>query len=316
MKMKLSYWIKSLVLFLILLSFGSLIIVKAQRQSNLQKLEGTKWIGETSFILSGGLQSDTEYRYSFLNNNKVEVAFISQVGGWSWVTEYNTSTAKWENVYKFTVQSTKAGNESGAYKQNGNSIHIEFPNSHQIEGQLNNNRMTGKLTSRTGEKVIWTAIIVSEQSEIKTTSKSEKNDTETKNSEGAALADNLDDLDNPQLYLRTYEAQATGTFKISDFSGEQRGLMRLEIDIKNMDNLKARFTFNSLSGELSGKIYDNKKLQLSGLGILKGNISETKYQCSINALIKNGTLTEGKYYCKSGNDVINGTFETALIKNN
>ena len=142
-------------------------VSKAQSGSNSSSLEGTKWTGETTTTLPNGLQSVTQYDYAFLGRKAVRVHFISQVAGWAWVNEYNMSLGKYENVYKFVVQSTDAGNESGTYKQSGNSIHIEFPNSHQIDAQINGNRMIGKLVTRTSVKAIWSAEKVSSNTEAK-----------------------------------------------------------------------------------------------------------------------------------------------------
>ncbi|HLA96492.1 MAG TPA: hypothetical protein VK612_12280 [Pyrinomonadaceae bacterium] len=291
-------------LFLIL----GLPSVKAQGKSNLQKLEGTKWKASASFPTP----PDTwlwEFTYAIEKNNKIRVHIVVAVQGIRQKLDYNMTTKSYELVNSFTTIVEREQNEVGTYQQTGNSITINFP-SHQVDAKLGRNQMIGKITSYDGEKSVWSAEVISEIPIVKPPNNTSDG--------GATLAGNLgemlEDLDkNP--YPRKYEGQASGTYKISIFpEAQQSGVIKIEMDVRDAKNLKARFNFQTLSGELSGRIDANRKLQLIGTGILKGSISETKYQCSLSALAENEALTDGKYYCESGSDVIKGVFETAKKK--
>lgn len=312
--MKLISRIKFFALCVLFLNLG-LTSVKAQSQSNLQKLEGTKWKASASFPTP----PDTwmwEFNYVFERNSKVRAHIVFAVHGRRQKLDYNMTTKSYEVVYELTTVVEGEKNEVGTYQQTGTSIKLNFP-SHQVDAKLNGNQMIGKITAD-NEKSVWTAEAISENPTVKSKNNTDKVNSVTGSDGGAALAGDLgemlDYLDkNP--YQRKYEGQASGTYKISIFpEAQQSGVMKIEIDVRNMNNLKAKFTFHSLSGELSGKIDANKKLQLSGIGIMKGSITETKYQCSLSALVENGNLTDGKYYCESGSDVIKGVFETAYRK--
>ncbi|MGC2238405.1 MAG: hypothetical protein WA584_19780 [Pyrinomonadaceae bacterium] len=306
--MKLINWVKFFALCALFLNLG-LVSVKAQTQSNLQKLEGTKWKASASFPTP----PDTwlwEFNYHIEKNNKIRAHIVVAVSGFRQKSNYNMTTKSYELVNELTTEVEREQNEIGTYQQTGNSIKMKFP-SHQIDAKLDGNQMIGKITTYDGEKSVWSAELVSEKSTVTSKNNSDKSETKTVGTSG--LADDLSDVGNSRLI---FEAQASGTFKNILSEEITKGLIRIEIIDFQVDNLKAKFTLNSMSGELSGKIYDNEKLQLTGVGVIKGTLSDYKYQCSLNALVKNGTLTEGKYYCESKNGVIKGVLETALRKNN
>lgn len=303
--------IKFFALCALFLNLG-LTSVKAQSQSNLQKLEGTKWKASASFLTP----PDTwlwEFNYLIEKNNKIRAHIVVAVRGFRQRLDYNMTTKSYETVNELTTVVERELNEVGTYQQTGNSIKMKFP-SHQIDAKLDGSQMVGKIIAYDGEKSVWSAEVVSEKLSVTSKNNADGAKRKSESDGGAGISNDLSDL-NPGWYLFNYEAQASGTYKIGGFLGNQSGVIKIEMDIRDTNNLKANFAFLSLSGELSGKIDSSKRLQLNGIGILKGSMSETKYQCSISALVENSNLTDGKYYCVVGYDEIKGNFEMATRKN-
>ena len=308
---------KLIALFFLFSAIPFLPSAKAQSQSTLPKLEGTAWRVTTTDWYP---IKDIPIIYGFGEQGRADViALVTYVS----VTElpylyYDRSRDSWKVEPGDMQSNSGAIQHTGRYKQNRTSIHLEFKD-HIIDATIKGNQMEGEIKSTKGDpravRARWSAervIIKSQTSSDAGRKEVTKSVAGNSGDRGVAIAGDLDNSRN--TFLLTYEADVSGTFKIGEFSGEERGLLKIEMDIRNMDALKANFAFNSMSGNLSGKIYDNERLQLQGVGVLKGTLSENKYQCSVAALVRGGNLTDGKIRCESGSNMIEGAFNTASRK--
>ena len=151
----------SLLLAICFLMFCSVGSSNAQLRSASVNLEGTKWRGAATIYLNWG-DIDTRYfDYTFAEKGKVHVQYNSEVTGSRPQTRYNNSTQSYEQTYVNTVVSNSLFAEVGTYKQNGNSVHLDFSD-HSLDATINSNGMEGIITLKlSGEKAKWGAAKIS-----------------------------------------------------------------------------------------------------------------------------------------------------------
>src|SRR2546423_413359 len=116
------------------LSMVVLLMMSVHAQSTRPRLSGTKWKGATDVIVLGGLTWHTDYDYSFSDDQRMSVAFTSQVAGYTYVSEFNISSGRWEQNYKFIIRSSGQGVQSGTYQLDNKTITFRFPMSDRTLG--------------------------------------------------------------------------------------------------------------------------------------------------------------------------------------
>lgn len=305
----------------------------AQSQTTLRKLAGTRWRAAASFR-SPPDNLNVEFDYIFMDSGKVRVKFTSVLSGIRPQSRFNVSSGSWELIPEYTVVSVRKGGEEGTYQQKDNSIQITFP-SNRINAVFEGEQLAGKITMKSGERSVWSAKRVS--GELAGDSRGKSDTSQPSGGSPATRGieedlrlvlepavsgverDLMEYLESTELRLGAYEAQISGTDESRVawhvITSNSSGVIKIKIERIENGYVNANFDLLGMSGELSGRIYDGK-LQLEGFGILRGSISETKYQCSITALVRKRTLTEGKYHCEGGYSIIKGTFDTSLFKSN
>lgn len=212
--------VKIFALFILFSISSVLLTVKAQSQSNLQKLEGTKWKASASFPTP----PDTwlwEFNYVIEENNKVRAHIVVAVHGRRQKLDYNMSTKSYELIYELTTVVEREQNEVGTYQQTGNSIKMKFP-SHQIDAKLlDGNQMIGKITTYDGEKSVWAAEAISEKSTVTSKNKSDKVEKQSEGDGGAGLTTDLGSIlaeDKENKFSAPADSPLIGTWKYVKYS--------------------------------------------------------------------------------------------------
>ena len=273
---------------------------RSQGQNNLPGLEGTRWA--SPLLLNGGLAQVVEYR--FHKSGKVEmVVYIADAVGIPDRIQHNTSgpgRPEEERGRAVLVpgiappQTVDMKSETGTYKQNGNSINLEF-SGQKIKAIIRDNRMEGEVI-KGDAKEKWLVIKGSEGSHPSFTSP------------GSAVPVRQEDLK-----LRsdaTYTVTASEVI-IVDRLNLRSGPFTVNASMKitsmdNNRNVRAEVSIGGRKGMLLGRIDAVNGLQLTGMLVDSYNAT---HEATLIATVKEGSLTTMKYVLRSGATRVTGEFQ-------
>jgi hypothetical protein len=232
---------KFMLLLIGLVILNATSIISAQNRSTQTNVENTAWKA-TAPIHYTSYYSAATALYKFERQGKAE-GFINYLDAPPPQTTYDPVLGWRTQYYNPTIQRS---DEKGEYRQQGTSIHIEFPD-YVIDATINGNRMDGQITDKkSNEKARWAAErILNEEQLNEYFGVPSKTITPMPNTESDSASSIKSPRNTAPLSMKERLPEQLGQFKRTNFMN-----YRLEDfdEDKGIDSIVPRFGVHSSRG--------------------------------------------------------------------